>query len=387
MNLYKDAEHCSGCGACFQACPQKAISLKPNEFGFIFPSIDNVKCVECGACQNVCPYNNLDKLKSERLTPAVLALRHNSGDIVNKSSSGGAFSAIIDAVCPDYVFGAAWNGFTEVNHIGIPITDDLQPIRKSKYIQSNTKDTFNETRKLLNSGKRVLYSGTPCQIAGLRSFLKKDYENLFTVDLICEGVQSQHFWNQYVDYMQRKYQSKITNVEFRNKQWHGWERSDFSLNFANGKTYHRISHTKDSAYMNSFIFQGGNRDSCYACPYADIPRQGDFTIGDLWGWRDIVPKWNDNRGASVVLCNSRKAINLIETFSTFAEIKTISLESATAFNPNILKHTIMPPQRSRYISDLKDLPFDELESKWLKPRSFFRRVLSQLKFLLKHRNK
>lgn len=381
MNVYEKSSNCSGCGACLQICPKSAISMKADAIGFLFPEINGELCINCNACRRVCPYQNLNKLREGRTdSPAVYALRHNDPEILAESSSGGAFTAIVQALNPNIIYGASWDEQWGVRHIGISCREDLNLLRKSKYVQSDTGKTFQETKDALAAGKTVLYSGTPCQIAGLRSFLRKDYNNLYTCDLICEGVQSQQFWKAYLDSMKKNFSGNVTGVEFRDKSKHGWERSDFCLEFDGKREYRRISQTKDTSYMNSFIFQGGNRDSCYECPFASVPRQGDFTIGDLWGWRKIAPEWSDNRGASVILCNTLKARQLISKLQSTAQMKETTLENAAHSNPNILKCTVMPQQRALYLRDMKELSFNQLEKKWLKPRSLLRRTLSELKY-------
>ena len=153
--------------------------------------------------------------------------------------------------------------------------------------------------------------------------------------------------------------------------------------FSTGKEYHQICQTKDVPYMNSMLFQGGNRDSCYHCPFATIPRQGDFTLADLWGWREIVPEWNDNKGISLILCNTAKAITYSHLFLEYADVKEITLDQAKKQNPNLCQPTRMPFNRLEYMEDIKNLTFDELEKKWLKPRSVIRKILSNLLFKLK----
>lgn len=383
MRIYDRKAHCSGCGACLQSCSRNAIVMKEDNCGFLYPEINENLCIHCGACRQACPFHKLEDLTQNQFVPAVYALRVKDEKLLDESSSGGAFSAIVRAVDPDVVYGASWKDDWNVYHVGIVRGDNIDALRKSKYVQSDTGITFREVKKHLIVGKKVLYSGTPCQIAGLRAYLKQSNPNLFTCDLICEGVQSNHFWKNYLTSMQHKYGSKVVDVQFRDKHKHGWERSDFVLQFENGQVYRQTSHTKDSAYMNSFIFQGGNRDSCYECPFASIPRQGDFTIGDLWGWRHIAPEWSDNKGSSVVICNTEKAANMVSKMRNFAEIKATTIEEASRENPNIKKCTQMPETREKYLEDMEHFSYDELERKWLRPRSRLRKFVSRVKYILR----
>ena len=380
--LWKDFSDCTGCGACAQACGVGAVQMKANEYGFLFPYIDDERCVDCGRCDTVCPIKkNPYTWETE---PQCYALRHRSAEIIAKSASGGAFTALLDAIKPDAVFGAAFDADFRVKHICARTSEEVERLRGSKYVQSDTGDSFRAVKELLKDGNRVLYTGTPCQIAGLKGFLGRDHEGLITCDLICEGVQSQRFFDRYLANVQKK-RGKVSSVSFRDKSRNGWERSNFTLGFENGGVYTRICQTKDSAYMNSMLFQGGNRDSCYACPFAAVPRQGDFTIGDLWGWRSMTPEWNDNAGISLLVCNSEKARGFLQQLDAVSEMKPVELEQACRQNPNLVRPTHMPSSRSAYMEDLKNMEFDQLEKKWLKPRSLARRLASRLLFWWRNR--
>ena len=378
--LWTSPEGCTGCAACRQICPQQAIALKPDKSGFLLAHIDPEKCVECGLCAKICP------MKSHRpaaaTNPMAFAMKHRSEAVRRQSASGGAFTAILEAFAPDAVFGAAYCEDFQVRHICAVTPEEIARLRGSKYVQSDVGDTYKQAKELLQAGKRVLFTGTPCQIAGLNAYLRKSHPNLLTCDLICEGVQSQAFFDRYRQHMEEKY-GKLSSVSFREKEKNGWERSDFQMRFENGKKYTRTCHTKDSAYMNSMLFQGGNRDSCYACPFAAVPRQGDFTIGDLWGWREMVPEWNDNIGISLVVCNTEKAAQYLPRLKELAEMKEVTVEQAAKHNPNLLRPTPQLPTRGSYLADVERMPFAELEKKWLKPRSLLRKTASKLLFRLK----
>lgn len=379
INLWESKSECTACGACVQICKKNAITMTEDEYGFCFPTIDTTKCVECKMCIRVCPVKR--KNKSGQI-PAVYAVRHKDKSIRLKSSSGGAFTILLEAITPDVVYGAAYVNDLQVKHIAATTPEEIDSLRGSKYVQSDTGKTFIEVKKKLNEGKTILYIGTPCQIAGLKAFIGENSPNLYTGDLVCEGVQSQLFFNRYIQYMEEKNGSKAYSVEFRSKEHLGWERSEFRIGFENGRKYTQISQTKDSAYMNSFIFQGGCRDSCYHCPFARVPRQGDFTLADLWGWKEITPDWNDNTGISLLLCNTEKAQQYIEKITQVADVRKITLEQAKHQNPNLVKPAAEPEKRSEYLEDMIKLSFAELEVKWLKPRSWLRKKIGVLKFIL-----
>ncbi len=379
IKLWENKEKCTACGACVQICKKDAICFQEDEYGFHFPVIDSSKCVECGMCEKICPVTH--KKRSD-YQPNIYAVRHKDKNIRLNSSSGGAFTVLLQAIHPDVVYGAAYTEGLQVKHIPAETPEEIALLRGSKYVQSDTGRTFIEVKEKLKTGKTILYIGTPCQIAGLKAFIGKDTPNLFTGDLVCEGVQSQAFFDRYIKNMEEKVGSKAQSVEFRNKEHLGWERSEFRIGFKNGKKYAQISHTKDSAYMNSFIFQGGCRDSCYHCPFASVPRQGDFTLADLWGWKEITPDWNDNTGISLLLCNTEKAQKYMAKIEQVADVRSITLEQAKKHNPNLVKPAPEPERRREYLEDMKNLSFAELEAKWLKPRSWLRKKIGVLKFIL-----
>lgn len=380
--LFSKYEDCSGCGACRQQCPCGAIEMGENEYGFQVPKIDKKKCVNCGLCTSSCPIiqRNSDILNSNNV-PIVFAARHKSLEVLNKSTSGGAFTALVELVYPDYIFGAVFDKEFKVVHEKGTVAS-IDKFRGSKYVQSDTRNTFIETKKLLEKGKKVLYTGLPCQIAGLKMFLRREYSNLFTCDLLCEGVSSQHMFDEFINDLSRK-RGEITHISFRSKERIGWEKSDLVVEFRNTGVYRETCQTRDCFYMNNMMFLGGCRQSCYACKFNKIPRQGDFTIGDLWGWREICPQWNDNRGISLLMLNSEKALSIKEKLGSVLSIKELSIEQAAKNNPNILNSTKAPVGMDEYIEDVKRLTYVDLVKKYHKPRSYMRKLLSKIKFILR----
>lgn len=388
--LWIEEKDCTGCGACYQNCFTSAISMVEDACGFLFPQIDQDLCVQCGACIRGCPVQKQkNKLDNCAQKPAAYALRHKDGAVLQDSSSGGAFTAIAQAFAAgEYaVFGAHMDAQLQVSHEAVYRLEDLPKLRKSKYVQSDTKDTYQQAKRLLEREVRVLYVGTPCQIAGLKSYLGADTPNLLTCDLVCEGVQSQRFFHRYLQFMEKKYGSPVKQVEFRSKGKHGWERSSFVLEFENGRKYDRICQTKDPAYMNSSLFQGGNRDSCYHCVFNRIQRQGDFTIGDLWGWRRMTPEWDDKKGLSLVLVNTQKAQALLPDLERVAVLRRVDFDTAALENPNLIRSTVAPQGRESYMKDLQQMEFAQLADKWLKPRNLARRILSHAKYYIMSNNK
>lgn len=305
MIILDDMQSCYGCGACFNACPAGAIDMRENADGFLEPVIDENKCISCGKCKQVCP--SINRQYPNDPEPDMYAFSAEEKVLYN-SSSGGIFTFLAQYVLQagGYVAGAAYDSQFYVNHTIIHSMDELDKLRRSKYLQSSTGSTFQKTKELLEAGESVLYSGCPCQIAGLLRFLGKDYEKLYTVDLVCHGVPSpklfqEHLRNTYGDIQ------KIEDVEFRSRE--GWA-SLFRVKLRNGKT--RTAYNNNSVYMQSFLRDINLRASCFQCQYSRLPRQGDVTIGDLWAAANCNLSFDYRKGVSIVLLNNEKGSALFQ---------------------------------------------------------------------------
>lgn len=378
--LFQNKYDCCGCGSCYQKCPKNAIKMVKDSCGFIFPEIDPSACVGCLLCVGSCPVSNRNlPILNGSAPDQVFAARHKDRAILFKSSSGGAFTAIVQAIKPDFVVGARMTSDRKVVH-SARAASDIASLRGSKYVQSDTLKTFAETKELLEAGKRVLYTGTPCQIAALKVFLKTEHNNLFTCDLICEGVTNQKLFDNFCEDVSKGHSSRIKEILFRDKSKMGWERSDLFIRFDDGKCFRAQTHSSDTFYMEGMMFLGSCRDSCYKCSFNKVPRQGDFTLGDLWGWREIVPEWNDNKGISLLMINTEKAKRSVGLLSEFLEMKGISLNKAARKNPNIIRFTEEPSIRKEFIRDLAGLSYKDLKKKYHKPRSPLHKLLSKIKF-------
>lgn len=311
--MIEDIKKCTGCGACKACCPKDAITIEMNENGFWSPVVDKSKCVNCGKCRKICPDLNY---KSKNKTYKCYAVA--ASDEERKDSASGAFFPILAKYVlrkTGYVCGVAWNDNWEAEHIIIDNEADLYKLRSSKYVQSNTKNCFREIKKLLENDKYVLFSGTPCQNAGLISYLGKDYEKLITCDLLCMGVPSPKVWSDYLETNFDK--TKITNINFRKKD-NGWElcyedwfndSNSSSIDTDDGRE------TSIGIYFEAFIKHLINNDCCMECKYKPIPRPADFTCGDFWAYYKYNKKLNDKKGLSLISLNNKKAERI------FKEIK------------------------------------------------------------------
>lgn len=324
-------EYCTGCEACANACPHNAITMKANWQGFKYPHIDQNLCIDCGLCKKICPANIKEKIPFE--FGVARAFIEKNPEFLNKASSGGAFGVMARHIIGQggIVFGATMDDDYNVYYTAVETVKDLDMLYGSKYVQSYVNDTYRQVKEALKSGRQVLFCGCPCQVAGLKSFLRKDYENLFTMDLICHGVPSQPYFRNYVkDLLWKKKEEGITAFRFR------WKTNPY--NKPNNTSIYNGFHRKDY-YMTYFLWGKGYRTSCYHCRYAGEKRQGDFTIGDFWNNKVAKLPINDSQGASLVLFNTSKAQALEPVFKengTCLPLK--SLADAIGGDGGQLKH-------------------------------------------------
>ncbi len=299
---------CCGCGSCYQSCTHNSINMVDEGYGFKFPHVNNDKCVNCGICLKSCPLQKV--VKNTQLIS--YASKNKDENIRLQSSSGGLFyefsKYIIDEL-KGVVFGAKFDSNFNVVMDYTTTILGINDFMRSKYVQADTNKTFYECKKFLEEGRYVLYTGTPCQINGLKCFLKKDYDKLYTIDIACHGVPSQKVWSSYVKKLKNKY-GEIEAINFRDKK-NGWKDYNFTVNFKNGFTFSESYNTNE--FMKLFLSDKILRRSCYSCKYKNIYSKSDLTIGDFWGINDFKKELNDNKGISAVVVNSKKGESLIES--------------------------------------------------------------------------
>ena len=332
----KRKEECCGCNACGDACAHSAITFKTDIEGFWYPEVDKEKCVDCGLCEKVCPVIHAEELKKNDFEkPECFAANHKNLEIRFDSTSGGTFSALAENMYKDggYVGGAIYDDNFRVKYFISNDKGDLPKLRSSKYLQSNSEGMYKEIKSLLRNGNKVLVCGLPCQIAALKGFLHKDYENLITVDLICRYINSPMAYRKYLDALEEEYDSKIVYIKAKNKEL-GWRKLTHKAVFANGKTYYGTfqidKFMKASMHLNCL-----SRPSCYECPFKEFPRYGDITIGDYWTQKKN--ELDDDTGTSIVLINSQKGQSYYDSIKK--KLKTISVpfEEVLPGNPALLK--------------------------------------------------
>lgn len=309
----KEPKDCCGCNACAQRCPKHCINLQEDHEGFLYPKVDINLCIECGLCEKVCPVIN-QSIKKEPLQ--VFAAINPDEKVRMESSSGGIFTLLAEKVIQEngVVFGARFDENWEVKHDYAETIEGLAAFRGSKYVQSRVEDNYLKAERFLKKGRKVLFSGTPCQIAGLKKFLRKEYDNLLTVDFICHGVPSPKVWRMYLDEICKNYinqgdrKSCIKAINFRNKSL-GWKK--FSFFFKLNPTFIRqknkpIEHLElfyKNSFMKGFLNDLILRPSCYHCPSKSGKSESDITIADFWGIESLSPNMDDDKGTSLVFIN------------------------------------------------------------------------------------
>lgn len=345
MISINDKSACTGCGACYSVCPKGAITLEEDFSGYRYPKVNNQKCINCNLCENVCPEINMVNTENSYNKPKVKAAWNLDDKIRINSTSGGIFSALAEEFISfgGYVVAAEFvddKSFT-IHHTVISDKKDIEKLRQTKYAQSELFDIFNKIKKLLDDNQKVMFVGTPCQSAGLKNYLRKDYDNLFTVDLVCRGVISQKIYKNYLRSVEKHTGSKIEEVQFRNKDL-GWNSSTTKLYLDNG-SYYRKERTSDEYMVGYLKHNLYLRPCCYECSFKKIPRVSDISLGDYWGFNKYYDTF-DYKGVSVVLINSSKGLKIYDMIKDDLFSIDTPLEQIVKENPCL----IAPAKKGKY---------------------------------------
>lgn len=373
-------ENCSGCSACYSKCPNNAIKMEKDEKGFFYPKIEEEKCTQCGLCDKICPI--LNNKKNDKNAPRAFAAYNKNTEIRQESSSGGIFTLLAKEILKEkgIIYGASWDKNLNVHHISVNNENDLKLLRGSKYLQSRIEDTYKEAEKNLKDGKMVYFSGTPCQIEGLKSYLMKEYENLYTQDLICHGVPSEKVNQQYIEYIKEKKNSNIESIEHRSKIT-GWKKFSVKIKFEDGTEY--AENLRNDIYMKAFLRNTSLRESCYNCAFKKENRVSDFTLADFWGIENIYPELDDDRGTSLVIVNTEKGMKLFEKIKNEIEYKEIEFEKAIKYNKNMCKSEVPDKNRKKFFDNLEKTNFDELVKKYTSQPGFIKKIMRRCKNKIK----
>lgn len=362
INL-KEKKECCGCSACKNICPKKAIVMVQDEKGFSYPDIDKKLCINCGLCNKVCPI--LQKRQKTERNIEIYAAMNRDSEIRIKSSSGGIFTLLAENIIKKngIVFGVEFDKNFHTKHTYIDRIEDIGKYRGSKYIQSDIGESYNKVKAFLEEGKYVLFTGTPCQIEGLQTFLMKKYDKLYTQDIICHGVPSVNVWDKYLLY--RKSIDKLNNIEyikFRDKKNSGWNNYELSFKYDSKEVF--ISHN-DDLFMKIFLSDIALRDSCYECKFKTKYRNSDILIADFWGIEEVFPEMNDEKGISLVIVNSKKGKELFEEIKEKLKYKKVIFEEAIKNNPSMLKCAKKNKYTEDFFDDFNEMNFNELINKYI----------------------
>lgn len=355
---------CTGCTSCKAACPKQCINMNKDEDGFYYPTIDVNHCINCNLCEKVCPV--LNKLHAHKQT-VTYAVMNNNEVTRSNSTSGGFFSVLANYVLEKegYVIGASFNDQYVVKHIIIDKKSDLHKLMGAKYSQSELGNIFSRTKKLLDENKYVLFSGTPCQVGGLKAYLRNEYAKLLTVDLVCHGVPSPKVWESYVKYRSNKDNSGLlpSRINLRSKS-SGWSKYKYSIEFDYENFKYSCVNYND-LFMKVFVGNYCLRQSCSNCSFKGIHRVSDFTLGDYWGVWDQLPEMDDNKGTSLVFVHGKKAQDIFELVSRQIKYQSVDTEISISMNPSMIISSTANKNRNAFLKEINDVDFEELVNKYL----------------------
>ena len=368
----KEIKSCVGCHACYNICPKKAIEMKSNKEGFLYPEIDNEKCVNCDLCLKVCPL--LNKNNKKEILPEAYACYNKDENILKNSSSGGIFYLLAKEIInkDGIVFGAAFDKLHNVRHIKIECIEDIPKLMGSKYVQSIIGNSYKEVKLLLEEDKYVLFTGTPCQIEGLRSYLGKNYDKLYLQDIICHGVPSPKIWMKYKQYLESKHNSKIEEISFRNKS-KSWATFSLWVKFENGEE-HLLDKNKDP-YLKIFLNDIVLRESCYDCKFKKVNRLSDITLADFWGISKIDKDISNKLGTSLVILNSDKGRKIFDDIKNDITYKKENFTKAISVNKNMIYSAIRKSARKHFFNNLEEMNFESKKlEKYIKSTVFRKNI-------------
>lgn len=372
-------EQCCGCGACANICPKQCITMEEDAEGFRYPKIDSGKCVECGLCNKVCIAQKEQEFRDA--VPKAFAAYNLNENIRLNSSSGGIFTLFAEHILQQggLVAGVKFdNEFNAVFSIA-ENKEELQEFRGSKYIQSDTRDIFKRVENELQSGRKVLFVGTPCQVNALYYFLKKEYDNLYLIDFICHGVPSPHIWREYINSKESQKKAKLRTVSFRDKK-SGWKNYHVNMQFVDGSVYDQVY--QKETYMRGFLSDLYLRPSCYQCQVKGVEkRKSDITIADFWGAQNILPQEDDDKGMSLAILYTTKGSKMLESISGQAWIQEVVFEEVVRYNPSYFKAAKFNRRRQHFFATRDN----KIENRILKEieGNFVRRGVRRIKKFLK----
>ena len=373
--IHPIAPNCCGCNACAEVCPKNCIEMKADDEGFLMPVVDQAACICCGKCDAVCPILNNTEPDGNQ-TIAYAAINKNA-PIRESSSSGGVFHALAAKTLQNggVVYGAAFTeDFSAVVHLAAENAEDLHKLRGSKYLQSDLRGVYAAVKVHLQT-RPVFFTGTPCQVEGLLSYLGKPYDNLLCADVICHGAPSPKAWKIYHQFRCRRAGHHSTAVSFRQKSA-GWKNFSIHFSFQDGQNYDAFF--SQDPYMQVFLSDVSLRPSCYNCSFKGSHRRSDLTLADFWGVEHVLPEMDDDMGTSLLLVHTNKGEQALQQIASGLQMQPVSLDNALQYNPSSVTPATVHPKRTYFFENLDTMPFDKLAKKCITPKMTPRRILGRI---------
>lgn len=356
MIIITEKQNCCGCTACYNICPVSAIEMKADQEGFLYPVVDENKCINCGLCNKVCPIENKPKIEKENTLGFIV--RNVDLKVVEESTSGGAFSVFANKILDDngIVYGTGYDDNMRVVCKKAYKKDELSEMRGSKFVQSNLNDTYSEIRDYLKDKKRILFTGTPCQVAGLVNYLGSKPDNLVCIDFVCRGVPSPGLWENYVKMMEEKYHSKIIGARFKHKTY-GYHATTMRIEFENGKVWYGSG--RIDPMMKAFVNEMSSRPSCGHCHFKGIERISDITIFDCYEYSQITGKYDDDKGYSSIFIHSNLGKELFDNVVENFVATEVSVNSLVTKNGIMVCNSAKPNEkRTEFYKVASKYPID-----------------------------
>ena len=392
MILVSDNSNCCGCGACINICPQNAITMTENEYGFRYPRINKDKCINCGLCRKSCTFKNKNE-DNKQLLKTYAAISSNY-EIIKKSASGGIFAEITNAFLKNkgIVYGSSMNYLNDkltVEHIRVTDNNNIEKLQGSKYVQSNIESCYKDIENDLNNNYKVLFSGTPCQVDSIKKYLKnnKNIDNLYCIDIICHGVPNNRFFNEYINIIEKKYKGKIIDFKFRDKTRNWGLNAAAVVRKTNGNIKKYIIPSYDSSFYQLFLDSEIYRDSCYSCKYANEKRVGDITIGDFWKieneHEDKIKenKFDINNGVSCILVNTNRGQELLEEYGTKLKLFESNFANVAKHNEQLTSPSKIRGTRKIILKLYKDKGYNEV-NKYYWRKNIIKIILKKMWYIL-----
>ncbi len=376
MEQVLEKNKCTGCTACMTICPKGAIEMKEDNDGFKYPVINQDKCINCGLCKKTCPV--LNTKKNDSLNECYVGYNKDEESLLNRASSGSIFELVADCILDQdgIVVGAAFDDNNKLKHIAIERKEDLLPLKGSKYLQSDLNNIFKYIKDNIKN-RKVLFVGTPCQVAGIKSIIKND--NLICIDVVCHGVPTPKLFSKYIKELEDKYSDKVINYNFRDKST-GWDSYSNTVKFSNKELSQLQS---DNNYMKLFLSDIALRESCYNCNFKLGNKYSDITLGDFWGINNYYPDMYNKKGVSAIIINTEKGKSIFDSISNNLTYKDCNIDEIVSGNPSLKYSSKSPINREIFFIDIENDNFELLTKKYKRKISFIQKVKNKIKSIIK----